>query len=167
MIRHEIEKKYIENGLNDFRLRTIEDIKLCHGIDIEAVKGYEELTEENKAIYRNAMLNIYNAWGIGNRSNLIPLRVYWAEEFDYLLPKVSDDGEEYNLVVGGVVKAITKDGHKKQVKKYWLYDDEELKEYGDKEKIFIEGPERYLRFEYKHGKRREWLHLINNGEDWY
>ena len=59
MIRHEIEKKYIENGLNDFRLRTIEDIKLCHGIDIEAVKGYEELTEENKAIYRNAMLNIH------------------------------------------------------------------------------------------------------------
>lgn len=155
MFREQLEKLYIENGLTDFRLRTIKDIKLCHGIDIEAVKGYEELTEENKVTYRKAMINIYNTWGMCNRSNLVPLRIYWAEEFDYLLPQVSDDGEEYNLVVGGVVKSITKDGRKRQVRKYWFYDDAEFEEYGDKEKVFAEKPKQYLRFEYKHGKRRE------------
>lgn len=139
-------KKYEERGLNNYLLRTVDDLKAIHNIDIRKIKGYESLSDENKKLFENTCVSFFNAWGLEKRAELVPKAVYYVQEIEYI---DSDD-----LVVASVVKAISKDG-----RNHIIHNDIfETTALSECRKCIDE----YLRFELKN----EWFHITDDGL-WY
>jgi hypothetical protein len=156
--RYQIENIYEANGLTDYKLKTTEDILKCHGIDYKAVAGYDGLDDINRAIYGKFILNIFNAWGLESRATLIPKGIYFVEDTDFLVKENPED--DYYNVAGGEVVSIDRNGSRELLHK-WVDDD-----YTDLP-IIVEEPKQYLRFEYEHQGRTEWLHVVKEGREWY
>lgn len=164
MNRNQIEMIYEANGLNDYRLRSLEDLKKCHGIDATAISGYSDLTEENKKIFRNFIINYFNCNGMGTKMIINPLSINYVEDIDFCAqdPRALEDEEYKNIFVSVVrkINVLKSNGEKKQLHKY---QDAEYK--GIKA---TDGSRReYLRFEFKEGKSNVWLHITDEGEQWY
>lgn len=156
MSRYQLEKRYLDFGLGTFELKTVNDLRNVHGIDYSSVQGYSGLVHLHRVIYKKFLVNFFNRFGLDNRVTLKPLGVYWVESQDKVA--VTDDG---SLVwAGGTVVSVDK------FKNRVVLDDWFDAEYEGCE-IIIEEPVYYLRFEYMHGDRKEWLHIIKNGADWY
>lgn len=152
-----MEKVYEKNGLKDYKLKNMEDIKKIHGVDCEELKGYPNLTEEHKGLFKKFIVNFFNAQGLESRMSLVPKVINFVEDITYLVKESPED--EYFTEAGHVVRAIMKTGKKKILHK-WIHED-----YKDLE-ITESKPYLYLRIEYKHHGRNEWLH-ITNVEEWY
>jgi len=159
MNRSQIENLYKVNGLTDYKLKTHEDLLKCHGINFK-IDGYSRLNDIDRAIYEKFILNIFNVFGLESRATLIPKGIYLAEQVDYLAKE--DPEDDYYIVVGETIYTIDKNGLK-TVHRTWKDED-----YKHLESTIVEGEgKRYLRFEYEHDGRNEWLHVINNGKEWY
>lgn len=88
---------------------------------------------------------------------MIPKGIYYVEDFDYLVKENLED--DYFNVAGGLVMAIDKNGLK-TVHRSWSDEDYVHLE-------MIEGKAKnYLRFEYEHNERGEWLH-VKDPKTWY
>lgn len=154
---YQLENIYKANGLKDFKLRTTDDLLKIHGIDYKDVDGYNRLDDLNKAIYERFIIYFFNGQGLDYR-DIIPKGIYFVEDINLLVKESPTD--EYFTVAGGKVLAIDKNGIK-TVHKHWLHED-----YKDFE--VTEGkPENYLRIEYEHQGRCEWLHIVKDGKEWY
>ena len=157
MDRNQLENIYLENGLMDFKLRTTDDLLKVHGIDFKTVDGYNRLDDLNKSIYENFIIKFFNGQGLEHR-DIVPTGIYFVEEIGYLVKE--DPSDDYFTVAGEKVLAIDRNGVK-TVHKNWVHESYkglEIKE--DK-------PKYYLRFEYNHHNRPDWLHIVNEGKDWY
>lgn len=164
MERNEIEIIYQKKGLSNYKLTCLEDLKSCHGIDALQVKGYEDLTEENKEIYRNFIINFFNARGIDARMITVPKAINYVEEIDYVAPYPNAESDEdyKNCYVSVDTKIIVlkADGSKKQLHKY---SDSEYKHL----KYTEQHRKEYLRFAFLEGKSKVWLHVTHEGKEWY
>ncbi len=158
MKRNEVEKIYLEHGLSDFKLTCLDDLKICHGIDAEQVNGYEDLTEENKMIFRNFIINFFNARGIDARMITAPKAINYVEDIDHVAQDPND--EECAVTICNVINVIKANGKKKQLHKYVN------KEYKDLVQTEHYRKE-YLRFAFLEGKSRIWLHVTHEGKQWY
>lgn len=157
MNRFQIENLYLAKGINDFILRTPEDLLKIHDIDIKSLKGFNTLTDDNIILFKKFIINLLNCWGLESRLTLIPIAINFVEDIEYLVKENLND--DAYTVAGGIIKAILSNG-KKVVLHKWIYED-----YVNLEKI--QGKSKhYLRFEYKHGSRKEWLHVIGE-RTWY
>lgn len=158
-----MERKYIENlykinGLIDYNLSSTEDILKVHGIDFKAVGGYNRLDDLNRANYEKFIVNIFNAIGLESRATLVPKGIYWVENIEYLVKENPED--DYYIVAAGIINAIDRNGMKSVLH---TWNDEDYKHLEVKE---IES-KKYLRFEYEHQGRSEWLHVVKDGKEWY
>jgi hypothetical protein len=164
MKEFQIENLYKANGITDFKLSNTEELMKVHGIDFKQVEGYNRLDDLNKHIYENFIINIFNAFGLESRSELIPRGIYYVEEIDHLVKEYPED--DYFTVAGGIVYIIDRSGVK-TVLREWKDEDYKHLEVKKSES------KNYLRFEYEHGTyddgtpRKEWLHVINEGKEWY
>lgn len=157
MNRFQMEKLYEVNGLKDYKLKTPVDLIKTHGIDYIEVDGFNRLSDENKLLFGNFIVNFMNGLGLESRMTLIPKGIYYVEDYDLIAKEHPED--EYFQVTGGVVLAIDKNGLK-TVHKTWNDEDySHLDSKQDKSKF-------YLRFEYEHQGRNEWLH-VTNPREWY
>ena len=157
MKRFQLEKLYEVNGLKDYKLKTTDDLLKTHGIDFKAVEGYSRLDDVNKLLYEKFIVNLFNGLGLDSRMTMIPKGIYFVEDFDYIVKENPND--EYWQVAGGIVMAIDKNGLK-SVHRSWKDDDyTHLEATKSKAKT-------YLRFEYEHQEREEWLHVIDP-KTWY
>jgi len=163
MKRNEVEKIFQEHGLNDYRLTCIEDLKSCLGIEALKVNGYEDLTEENKEIFRNFIINFFNSIGMDRKMITVPKAINYVEDIDSVAQD-PDDKEcvvtvcnVINVIVINVIKA---NGNKKQLHKYVN------KEYKD---LIVSEQYRkeYLRFAFLEGKSKVWFHVTHEGKQWY
>lgn len=153
----QIENLYKANGIKDNILRNTEDLLKVHGVDFKAVDGYNRLDDLNRQLYEKFIVNIYNMWGLESRSTIIPRGIYYVEEIEYLVKEEPED--DYYTVAGGIIKAIDRSGLN-TVLHNWLHEDY-------KNFDVIEGEAKtYLRFEYEHDGRNEWLHVTNENS-WY
>lgn len=154
----QLERLYENNYLFDYKLRNTKDLLLIHGIDYKNTLGYNNLDDLNRAIYEKFIVNFFNSWGLESRWTLVPKGIYWVEESDYLVKEKPD--QDYYTIAGGIVYSIDRNGLKSI-----------LKEWKDEEYIcldrIVERPKFYLRFEYEVNGNREWLHVVNGGENWY
>lgn len=156
MNRCQLESRYQAFGLADFVLKSVYDILNVHHIDYSSVQGYFGLVHLFRVNYKTFLVRFFNAFDLDNRAILKPLGIYWVESQDKVA--VTDDG---SLVwAGGTVVSVDK------FKNRVVLDDWFDEEYTRCE-IIVEEPTQYLRFEYMHGDRKEWLHIIKNGEEWY
>lgn len=164
MRRSQLETLYKVNGIADYKLRNTEDLLKVHGIDFKAVEGYNRLDDLNRTIYQKFIINFLNGLGLESRAELIPKAIYFAEETKLLVKENPED--EYFNVAGGIVKAIDRNGMKSVIRSW---NDEDYKHL---ETIQQESTN-YLRFEYEHctyddgEPRKEWLHVIKEGKEWY
>ena len=97
MTRNQLEKRYEINGLTDYKLRSTEDLLKVHGIDFREVAGYSSLDDINRAIYKKFIVNIFNAWGLDSRLNLLPKGIYFVEENEYIV-KVNPEEKPKNYL---------------------------------------------------------------------
>lgn len=152
MNESQIKKIYEVNNLKDYKLRNTEDLLKVHGIDFRDVAGYNRLDDLNKQLYSKFIVNFFNQQGLKSRISLIPKGIYFVEEIEYLIKE--DPEDESWLIVGGLIKAIDKNGLKSVL--------HELKNEEYNQMVFIENkPKIYLRFEYLHRGRYEWIQVIS------
>jgi len=158
MNRSQIENLYKVNGLTDYKLKNTEDLLKVHGIGFKEVDGCNRLDDLNRAIYEKFIINIFNAMGLESRTTLVPKGIYFVEETDYLIKHEPQD--DFYTVIGGVVKIIDRNGMKSILR---TWEDEDLKDFDPTDSE----SRNYLRFEYVHIDRKEWLHVIKDGNEWY
>lgn len=151
MNRSQIENLYKINGLGDYKLRTTVDLMKVHGIDYRAIDGYNLLDKPNGAAYEKFIINIFNGLGLESRDTFIPKGIYYVEDTRLLVKK--NQKNDYLTVAGGIIKVINQDGLK------WVLHTWKDKNYKHLPTAKSES-ENYLRFEYKHLGRNEWLHII-------
>lgn len=157
MNRFQMEHLYEANGLNDYRLKTPEDLLKTHGIDYQEVDGYSLLDDVNRQLYEEFVVSFFNGQGLESRLSLIPKGIYYVEDYDLIAKENPND--EYYRVTGGVVLAIDKNGGK-TVHHTWNDPDFSHLESEQAKSKF------YLRFEYEHHGRNEWQH-VESGNSWY
>jgi hypothetical protein len=164
MNRQQIEMIYEANGLSDYRLKSLEDLKKCHGIDAFCVSGYDDLEEEHKEIFKRFIVKYFNSNGMGLKMCTVPISINYVEDIDYIAPdpRGLEDDDYKNVVVSIVrkINVINANGKKKQLHKY---QDAEYKGI----KPTKENRSEYLRFEFREGKSKTWLHVTHNGEQWF
>ena len=152
---------YMQRGLSDFRLQSLTDIKEIYGHDILSLKGYSDLSYDNKVLLQEFIVNFYNSLGMDNRLILKPIEVNYVEyqEYGIPLPPEEDLKDRYDLVAT-VIKRRSATGKYVNFKKHLYEDNVDLK-------ICKAFPvEYFLRIDYKWGSRREWLH-ITGPRKWY
>lgn len=157
MNRSQLERLYEINGLKDYKLKDGVDLLKTHGIDYTEVEGYSRLDDVNKLLYSKFIINLFNGLGLDSRMTMIPKGIYFVEDFDYIVKENPND--EYWQVAGGIVMAIDKNGLK-SVHRSWKDED-----YAHLEAIKSKA-KTYLRFEYEHQEREEWLHVMDP-KTWY
>lgn len=106
------------------------------------------MNDEDKKAYEKFIIKMLNGCGL----------IYRAYEIEYL---VQVPGNDYYIVIGGEVR--NKDTN--IISDSW--EDKENIHLSSKSKVEKEKSKEYLRFEYLYKNEFEWLHIINNGEEWY
>ena len=149
---------YKSNGIEDYKLRNTEDLYKIYGIDFKDVKGYNNLADSNRLIFEKFIINFYNALGLESRSSLIPKGIFWIESIQYLVKENPED--DYFIIAGGVTYEIDRNGFKIE---HSIWKDEDYKDL----EITKSEIETYLRIEYLHQGRKEWLHITKQGKEWY
>ncbi|MBO0558982.1 hypothetical protein EXQ37_03865 [Clostridium botulinum] len=162
MEMNEIKRLYEANGLNHYRLNTTHDLFKIHGIDYKDVEGYSNLDDINKSIYKKFIINIFNRLGLEARMNLIPKRINFVEDMEYVAKDPDPINDDCVVMVRHVIRAIDRDGNKEILYNREAYEKEHINL-----PIIDTYIRKYLRFEYEHGGRKEWLHVIKDGEEWY
>lgn len=156
MERFQLENLYRVNNLDDFKLKTTDDLLKCHGINYKQVDGYSNLDDLNRQLYEKFIVNIYNNFGLDTRATLIAKGIYYVEDIKLLYKDKEDDPY---TVIGGIIYNIDRNGNKRLLHKW------KDKDYKGIEPI-KDNSSYYLRFEYVIDNRNEWLHVIKE-HDWY
>jgi len=152
------------NGLTDYQLKNTADLLKVFGIKLEEVEGFETLSDKNKDLFSEFILNFYNIHGIDNKLLIEIKSIFFVTEQETCLQKNNDD--DYLSFYKSTTTVLDKD--LKPLKLLKEYKDKSLsnKEYKEVE---IE-PKFYLRFDYiwnyDDGIKKEWLHVVNQNE-WY
>lgn len=154
MNRQQLEKLYLVNGIYDYKLRNLEDLINVHGIDAAIVKGYSDLNINDRNAFETFIVKYLNSHGLDHRLIINFTKVYRAYEVDYLIRQ-----EEGDFVFAGEVWNCT---NKNTKVRSWG----EIKNKNNPETIKSKTDD-YLRVEFKEGKYKIWLHIINEGEGWY
>lgn len=151
----QLENLYLVNGIEDFRLKTLEDLFKVHGIKVENIKGYYEIGDIQQKIFKGFILNFFNGWGLEARATLEPVTVNYVNETDLLC--VDEDGDL--LCVGHIREILLRNGDVE-------LDERRVDEdYQDKELQESE-VNSYLRFQYykyddKHNGDISWVHVYS------
>jgi len=164
MNRNQMEIIYETNGLTDYRLITLDDLKKCHGIDVTGTFGYSGLTEENKDTFQRFILKYFNGHGLDSRMIIVPVSINFVEDIDYIAPDPrAKEDEEYKDYVVSVIRKINVIKDNGEIEPLHKYQDKEYR----KIKPTTRRKTTYLRFEFKEDKTKVWLHVTHNGTQWY
>lgn len=150
MTRKELERRYEEHGLMDYQLKSLDDMKVIHNINVMELSGYSELPDNYRKLFDKTILSYFNAHGLDNRKELVPKSVNYVQETEYI-----KDIDEHSELVGILIQSIDKDGKKHRLHRYVL---EKSIPFSECRKYVTN----YLRFELK----GEWFHITEKGE-WY
>lgn len=92
----QIENLYKNNGFDEYVLASPSDILKVHNIDVLTITGYDELTDEQKDLYKAFIVNFYNRWGLETRMVLKPIRIRYIKkrEKKYMRFEYEKNGEK-------------------------------------------------------------------------
>ena len=155
--RREYEELYENAGIKNYQLRDLTDIELIHGYDLTLLPGYEELSTENKKLFEDTVVRLFNGHGLDTRKDLLPKCVHYVEEINFY--KFIEE-EDCNSVIGQEVYSLIKNRngkyvHKKRIHRFTYEKGIPFKECKTYSKT-------YLRFELK----GVWYHFTEAYE-WY
>lgn len=155
MTRLDLERRYEEQNLNDYKLHNLKQLQEIHGVAINKIPGYQNLPDEQRKLFNESIINFYNAWGLDRRKTLVPKSVNYVYEVNYSkqLSKdndfLTDVGQEVFVLdeKGGILRRLHRYVHNKGI------NFKTCEKYPSKP---------YLRFELV----GEWYHIISTTE-WY
>lgn len=154
----QLQYRYLKRGLEDFNLKSIEDFEDVFSLEVKFIRGFNELSEDNKQVFNNFLINYLNCIGLNTKAVFVPLSIYYVEEI-ILSGKMQED-EEYYTEYSRQFYILHPDGKKEKMKRAGYLDKEItypiVKEYN----------KRFLRFDFLEGKEKTWLHVISPTE-WY
>lgn len=154
----QLKYRYLKRGLEDFDLKSIEDFEDVFSLEVKFIRGFDELSENNKQIFKSFLINYLNGIGLNTKAVFVPLSIYNVEEI-CLGGKMQED-EEYYTEYSRQFYILHPDGKKEKMKKVGYLDKEItypfVKEY----------KKRFLRFDFLEDKKKVWLHVISHSE-WY
>ena len=117
MTRKQLERKYEDCGLNDYKLKTLDNLREIHGVDVRELSGYSGLTDDNRKLFDMTVLRFYNAHGLDSRKQLLPKSVNYVEEVTYC-KSVNGYGDDYGETAGSVINIIDRSGKKHRFHRY-------------------------------------------------
>ncbi|MBS5926168.1 MAG: hypothetical protein ACLS2V_13135 [Clostridium paraputrificum] len=159
MERKQLENIYLSNGIGNFQLKNLGDLMKIHGINARITEGFSELSQEDKKTYETFIINYMNMHGINSRATIYPLRIYRAFEIDY---KIKEDPiNDYYLKFAGEVWNCTSKDNEFIVKEWGEVENKNMPG------VIEEKSDSYLRIELNEMNSELWLHIIDNGEQWY
>lgn len=71
----EVMEIYFKNNIKDCKFRNVEEIKKILGFDFKKIKGYENLSTQEKIQSENLICNYINGWGLKARMEQIPVSI--------------------------------------------------------------------------------------------
>jgi hypothetical protein len=75
-----IKEDYLQQGINDDKLRNTTDIYNIHSIDYTSTKGFNDLDDPNKKLYEKFIINFYNSFSsLFVRDVSAPIGIYPVE----------------------------------------------------------------------------------------
>lgn len=158
----EAQKRFEAFGLPDCRLRNVTDLKVVFGHDVSLLKGYQDLTDEQKRLFGAFICTYYNSVGMGLKCGFIPKSIHYVEKITYCVSRPADEWNEspYKEVCAVQFNIILPGGKIRKMKLHISYPDIPAE-------YWIEtARERFLRFDYKDGRRMDWLHVVGP-DKWY
>ena len=149
---------YEANGLNEMQLLSHQDLLRCHGIIANDIKGYEGLTDENKAIYQEFIINFFNSYGLKARNRIEPKKIYWCKEVNYRIVDEIVNNKKIYATITQEVYSIDKFGNEELISR------RKINENYDNVEVLKEEGRQYLRFEFKYDEEDGWVHVISPTE---
>ena len=145
---------YEATGRTDYRLQTVNDIKVIHGFDILETTGYEDLTEEQKETFVAYVLKHLNSVGMNTRITMFPYSVHYVREISLLSAETwcEEDQRNYREELGREYLIVKANGKTKKWKKFFY-------EEGTENKVDSRRETEFLRVDWKYGTGREWFHV--------
>ena len=158
----EAEKRFNAFGLTDYRLRNVTDLKVVFGHDVKLLKGYSDLTAEQQKLFDAFICNYYNCVGMGLKCGFVPKSIHYVEKITYCVSRPADEWHEspYKEVCAAVFNILLPNGKKRKFKSFNFYPEIPPEYWIDS------STERFLRYDYKDGKKMIWLHVIEP-DRWY
>lgn len=131
-------------------LKTAKEKLQKHGVDPENIKGYRGLDDLNKVAFEKFLADFLEK----QLRDITPVSIYWVEDTDYAIY----DEVEGGTIVGNTVY-ILENGERRLLCEHLDEGYEGLLEPMD--------PREYLRFDYRFGDSRSWVHIEEQGKEWY
>lgn len=158
----EAQKRFEAFGLPDYRLRNTNDLKVVFGHDVKLLKGYSDLTDEQRQLFDAFICTYYNSVGMGLKCGFVPKSIYYVEKITYCVSRPADEWHEkpYKEICAVMFNIILPNGKKRKLKSHIFYPEIPPEYWIDPT------TEEFLRFDYKDGKRMDWLHVIKP-DRWY
>lgn len=155
MDRYQVENLYKVNGLGDYQLEDTNDLLKVHGINFKKIKGFTRLNYGDKELFEGFIINFMNGLGLDSRIAWIPTAINFVHDDEHL---AKDTNGNY-VCIKRTIELIDSNEMKSLLHSY---------SYKEGEGYNITKIERseYLRVEYKHYNRNEWLH-IEDVDQWY
>lgn len=153
----QLQYRYLKRGLEDFNLKSIEDFEDVFSLEVKFIKGFNELSEDNKQVFKSFLINYLNRIGLNTKATFVPLSINYVEEI-VLGGKVQED--EYYTEYSRQFYILRPNGKYEKMKR---------KGFLDKDVVYPfvkEYKERFLRFDFMENKKKYWLHVISPTE-WY
>lgn len=166
MNRKQLENLFEANGLSHFQLKDKEDLLKVFGIKIEQLEGFETLSDENKELFTNFLINFYNAQGVNGKLCLEPVSIYFVRKNELIVKLNDNDDDFWNWFS---TKFYILDKNSNEIKLFKHYKENELQYLHDTDAMFRENIEFFLRFDYKWNLDEvvnEWLHVTDE-HSWY
>lgn len=159
---NEAQKRFEAFGLSDYRLRSVADLKVVFGYDVRLLKGYSDLTDEQRQLFEAFICTYFNSVGMNLKCGFVPKSIHFVEKITYCVSRSADEWHEepYKEVCAGIFNIILPNGKKKKLKSHIFYPEIPPEEW------IYSAREEFLRFDYKDGKRMDWLHVIEP-DRWY
>lgn len=147
---------YKENGLEHYMLNSAEDAKKVHGFDYTETPGFVELSDENKKLFNEFIVNFMNGLSMNTKITMCPKYVHYVTETKLYRYCVDEDTGDKRLDhLGSIVNINKLDGSKEVLTQFFYEDDVTMKDVTQKRE------ETYLRvcWAYTTGNE-EWYHVI-------
>lgn len=90
MDRFNLERVYEERGLDDYKLRDLDDLFYIYGVKLNQVDGYSKLEGADKAFFNRFVINYFNSHGL-HSCNISILKVFKIN--GYLRTEFLENGE--------------------------------------------------------------------------
>ena len=152
----EVTALYEHYGINDYMLRTIEDVKNIHNFDVTETTGYEDLTEEHKRIFEAYVLRHMTSVGMNTKITMWPKSVHFGREYTECTAPEWDEAEKKNVrwVIGRECIILKANGRTKKFKKYM--DDDKTEADIDKSATT---EKEFLRVDWRMNGENIWFHV--------